>query len=401
MKVLICGECYSTNLGDGLIAESLQHLLAEMSFVETADLLDISGRQGFAGDDTAINHSYILNSMKLVHRKLFSRVSAYAMLVNWLLNRVWMRSGRRRADLLAKLSRYDFLIIGGGQLLRDNRLGFPTRLATIVEAAVQLERPVAFFSVGVGQYWTGAGRYFFRKALTPPNVLSIDCRDVNSVERLEREIPLLQGKVGETIDAVLARPNYDQEPVRVDDSVGLCIMATTVIHWTDSNHVFCDEQKAIEFWVRLIEALSERGLKVKLFTNGSRIDHAFATEVERKAIGIDGLNKDPMLLPRPTRPDKLVELISSFESIVAFRLHASIAAFILGVPSVALSWDDKVRQFMEYSGQLDRYVEIDDSITKSVERVAKLVGQPANSILQKPLAARVRSDLQDVFRDQT
>ena len=108
-----------------------------------------------------------------------------------------------------------------------------------------------------------------------------------------------------------------------------------------------------------------------------------------------------MLLPRPTRPDKLVELISSFESIVAFRLHASIAAFILGVPSVALSWDDKVRQFMEYSGQLDRYVEIDDSITKSVERVAKLVGQPANSILQKPLAARVRSDLQNVFRDQT
>jgi polysaccharide pyruvyl transferase WcaK-like protein len=336
-----------------------------------------------------------------VHRKVYSRFSAYAMLVNWLIHRVWMRSGRRRADLLAKLSMYDFLVIGGGQLLRDNRLGFPTRLATIVEAAVQLDRPIAFFAVGVGQHWTGAGRYFFRKALTSPNVFSIDCRDANSVDRLEREIPSLHGKVGETVDAVLAKPNYDQERLRVDDSVGLCIMDTTVIHWTDRNHVFCDEQKAIEFWVRLIEVLSELGLKVRLFTNGSPVDHAFATEIERKAIGIDRANIDAMLLPRPTRPDMLVKLIGSFKSIVAFRLHANIAAFTLGVPSIALSWDDKVRQFMEYSGQLDRYVEIDESITNAVESVAKLVSQPANSNLQKPLAARVRSDLQNVFRGKT
>ena len=54
---------------------------------------------------------------------------------------------------------------------------------------------------------------------------------------------------------------------------------------------------------------------------------------------------------RAVEPRELVAQISGFRAIVAHRLHASIIAYSLGIPSVGLVWDKKVRAFGIMTGR--------------------------------------------------
>ena len=44
MRVLLIGECYSDNLGDSVICETVAKILADSFDINTIDFLDLSGR---------------------------------------------------------------------------------------------------------------------------------------------------------------------------------------------------------------------------------------------------------------------------------------------------------------------------------------------------------------------
>ena len=56
------------------------------------------------------------------------------------------------------------------------------------------------------------------------------------------------------------------------------------------------------------------------------------------------------------RLPRIINALSSAELVVGMRLHALILAAGAGVPSLALSYDPKVRSFMQFSGQEDAVV---------------------------------------------
>src|SRR6266545_3721191 len=52
VKIAICGEAYSQNLGDGVIADSLSWLLKQTDVGADVCIVDFSGRAGFSTDDS-------------------------------------------------------------------------------------------------------------------------------------------------------------------------------------------------------------------------------------------------------------------------------------------------------------------------------------------------------------
>lgn len=94
-----------------------------------------------------------------------------------------------------------------------------------------------------------------------------------------------------------------------------------------------------------------------MFCNGSVDDYCFGKYVLEK-MGLDARDK---LCDYPKTPKELVELIARFDSLISFRLHSHIIAASLGIPAVALVWDEKLRFFYQNIGHGERCMEITDS----------------------------------------
>lgn len=67
----------------------------------------------------------------------------------------------------------------------------------------------------------------------------------------------------------------------------------------------------------------------------------------------------------------LVKTISRFQSIISFRLHSHIIAASLGIPSVAVVWDDKVRGFFGKIGHPERCCTLLDGPEKILNKLEK------------------------------
>ena len=108
------------------------------------------------------------------------------------------------------------------------------------------------------------------------------------------------------------------------------------------NGVNYTQEQLFTFYVNLVHQLIKEGYKqIELFTNGNTADTAFATAILR-SLKLEGVD---CLLKIPTSAEMLVEIISSYDAIVAARLHACIIAYSLKVPFVGLVWNDKLRFF--------------------------------------------------------
>jgi glycosyltransferase involved in cell wall biosynthesis/polysaccharide pyruvyl transferase WcaK-like protein len=372
-------------------------MLAEIPQVSSVQLLDLSGRPGFATQRAHANGRERQGAMRRLHRWLYARIDPYAAFINLLRNR-WLAShGRRRSDLAAKLAECDHLVIGGGQLLRDSRLAFPSKLATIVEVAESLGVTVSYFAVGVGSRWSALGRRYFRSALTRPNVRAIYCRDLQSSRRLERYLPMLAGLVRTTCDAALGVV-HEKGTLR-EANIGLCVMSANALRWTAPTHPLVAEAAAIRFWIRLYDEVVKLGMPVRLFTNGAPEDQEFAERVAAEIRRRDRHEDLQCLSERPRRPEELVHLVRSFSAIVAFRLHANIVAYTSGVQNVALAWDDKVEQFMKYTGQSDRFIAVDDDLDGLVARTLEALTHGPKPLARETIAATVRQDLEHTIEE--
>ncbi len=98
------------------------------------------------------------------------------------------------------------------------------------------------------------------------------------------------------------------------------------------------------------DALSTRyGYFPIFFSNEIRPEKKYDFEANRETASL--LHCDHEILdPVYYRPEEMIDIISSFDCIIAMRMHALIFAAITGTPFVAVSRVDKVDNFMEFFG---------------------------------------------------
>jgi polysaccharide pyruvyl transferase WcaK-like protein len=66
------------------------------------------------------------------------------------------------------------------------------------------------------------------------------------------------------------------------------------------------------------------------------------------------------MVERPLEDTVLYDTIAGYDGLVTCRMHSSIAAFTLGIPSVILSWNDKVEKLMAIIGYPERAIRRDE-----------------------------------------
>ncbi len=329
---------FSPNLGDGLLSECLEQALIDHGAAPTSHSIDLAARSGYAMDTA--NRSLklrVLEAMPGALRPLAVRLP------------LWLESERRWGPhYAAGLEGADCAVIGGGNLLADLDLNFPTKLALAIRTCAAANVPVFIYGCGVSSGWSERGKALLHEALDTGAVKAVFLRD-------ERSREIWDAMFGEPHDlpsevvrdpGLLASEVYapqiaqmPQEPPRV----GLNITSQIAVRYHSADAP--GEQALRDWYVDLARELLARGNDLCVFVNGSPEDRAFRSEIAPELLALAGPER--VSFPDCRTPADLVAIIAGLKAVVAFRMHAIIAAYSLGVPFLALSWDPKLDSFVQ------------------------------------------------------
>ena len=357
---------FSPNLGDGLLSECLEAGLAHHGLAPgSAYSVDLAARTGYVrgGGGSGLSRRRLLGALSALPGP--ARRAALGAPLAWARHRTWAPHYR------SHLESADAVVIGGGNLFSDIDLNFPTKLAGVLAEATARCLPVAVFGVGVTDRWSRRGHRLVGEALRAADVRSVGVRDEMSL----RNFDALFG------DAVGCAPGIVRDPglavsrfkaferaSGARDVVGVCVTAALAVRY--HSDATLSDAFLLDWYAELLRGLVAAGSEVRVFTNGSPEDVEFAGRLR-------GLDTGARFAPRPPDPDALVRLIGGCTSIVAFRMHAIIAAVSCGVGVVALRWDPKLDAFMASVGLSEfllsadraRVDEVIDALGRSTARV--------------------------------
>lgn len=367
-RIAVAGEVFSANLGDQAIHASLVYLLRKLApGIETVSL-DISSRSGLAPAPPRLSlrqRLALLREAPLFH-PIFRHLNAAYQQV---------RQARRIAAWGAALRGVDALAIGGGQLLMDDDLGFPFKLSALGRAARAAGLPYHIAACGVGETWSPEASALFTPLLC--GAATITLRDQLSLARLGRQLPGLAAQV--TADpAIWAGAVYSSQALPRQTS----LLGLGVIHRREANIHLPPGQRFseaawLDLWLELLEGVLRRSLRVELFTTGSPADEQFAKHLYEAALKRSLAPAGVSLAPAPVHPAELLSRLGRCAAVAGARLHASVLANAVGVVSLGLGWDAKVRAYYAESARPELCFDLAGLRPDEVAHAcADLIGQP-------------------------
>lgn len=283
----------------------------------------------------------------------------------------------------AAIAGADIVVFGGAPLFNYRYQPFYARTIRTVELAQEYGVPVIFSSIGVEPFDAGDEKSMALKAaLQLPVVQQITTRDdLASVQQYVAEtgIPVahvadpavladlvfekhmtaptprpeivsrsLRSRVPYPIKTAIRRAQGRPAPRHRPNGKVVGLVVTRAGIFKDNGIAFSRKKQA-DFWMSVIAELQHRGYDYRLFTTGHFADEAFLNEL----VGTRHLPQDKVTAT-VNSPEELIDQLRACDGVIAYRLHASIAAFALDVPCIGLSWNFKVRYFYESVGYGDR-----------------------------------------------
>lgn len=357
MNIKLLNVKYSPNVGDGLLVECLEQHLRVMPNMEGASSVDLAGRTGYRA--SAVHREkmmWVLESVPRAVRPKFAHAGLKVKLAMGL-----------RDHYRNELSGARAVVLGGGNLLSDQDLNFPVKIAAALGEAARMKARVAIYGCGVAPHWSRAGQQMLRTVLAanPPVMTAV--RDAASKKAWDGLFATAAGSEATIVHdpGVLASTvhrfdGHNIAAARPMAAIG--IMSSLAIRYHGFVSLGSDELG--EWYLKLFDAMIAKGYDVCLFTNGSPEDQRFAETLW------DALAKHPQL-PRIHKaavsvPVDLCRVIFESDIVIAFRMHALIAAYSYHKPFVALQWDAKVSAFLESVGLEKCLVDVKDTSPRSL-----------------------------------
>ncbi|WP_170975711.1 polysaccharide pyruvyl transferase family protein [Rhizobium sp. FY34] len=388
-SLVICTLRYSDNLGDGVIADSLAHLVEKVRPGLTIRHLDMAGRTAFLSSGPG--------QQKAIYYRTPAALRPLLVLVAW---PIAMRPKVERA-WRAALPEGDFaLVFGGGQMLSDIALNFPLKFHLIGRLAAGRGAPLAVGAVGVTSNWSWLGRRLFRRVLLDPATRWVGVRDATSRASIIESVPELADRCRLTVDPAVWASDVYERSARTDDPaaipIGLGISHPIELATQAEDAAAFSVEGTGYFWCSLAERLIGNGYTPVLFTNGAAEDEAFLSKVAGSLSDHVATGR-VRVLPRPTTPADLIANLSTLKAVVSHRLHANIICFSLGIPTVALVWDGKVRAFAEAAQRAKWCAEPRASAEEIHHLVVGALAEGVDMGHRQVLRDRVLADVRDML----
>lgn len=363
-KIVLAGLPYVTNHGDTVLFESTEFLvektLENLSIEAEIERLDLHGyKKGLAELlGKVLNRLYnsAFGDLKKDHHSRYHysiRKRIFSLILK-----------RQFRDAIINASA---IIVAGGGLVKYKYETFDYRLNLLVSEAEKLGIPIYFNAVGVEGYSeTDIRCQELKRTLNSGNIKAISTRD---------NIDLLSNKYIEKPSIILKKVAdsafWSNEVYRIEKKSNSNIIGLGVVRGNifKDNGLNITEEKLFGLWEDIIKKLDEKGIEWKLFTNGLEEDNKFMYSLLER---VNRKSEYESITYIPKTPEELVEIISKFNKVIACRMHASIIAYSLNVPSVGLVWNDKIKMFGESIGYSERFITVDKIEPEYI--VEKLIG---------------------------
>ncbi|PTP29404.1 polysaccharide pyruvyl transferase family protein [Vibrio splendidus] len=382
MKIAICGLIKSENIGELFIAKSLEYIIEneihavdpniDVEFVRV-DLLgrndEITEATGSFEKRLANYYNYsakgirteklFLNLKKRGHnaqnkqiQNLIARIRHYI----WLNGRNYKK--RLNSYFDSKLKGVDFIVIDGAGLLEYSYNEYHWSLSLISQYAERNKLSVVYNAIGRAGAFDERdfGSKILKKALQSPAVKSVSARDnpmaVQACAGGKHEVKLLADA------AFWMKEAYDIPSDVSNGKIGIGLIRGNSLQ---GYGVDFGTKQWVDLFCGIANELESRGYKFEFFTNGLPAD----TKLGRKVLKALKLPND-YLVSRPLGDDELCDTINQYDGIVTCRMHSSIAAFTMNVPSVILSWNDKVEKMMDIVGYSERAIKYEQLESKYI-----------------------------------
>ena len=316
MKILLIGERYSPNLGDGVIYDTVEYICKDIYKDVSFVCLDISGNNNFKTNNSLIGASVKLKLRFL--RKIMSSFKRY----------MFIKRNINNIDF----SDIDGAIFVGGQLFSEY---FSRQIYIISKKLNKLNIPVIFNCCGLGKNDKLRNRNYISKSINFKNVKALSLRD--NYDLFISQYKINNIKIELTMDPVLELSKYYNIKDKKNYIVGIGLMEPKLF---SHNKINLDRDKYFQLVDNIVSILNECGIKYEFFCNGSLDDYNFINEfVMKYNYSIEKIANCPK------KPIELINLVSKYNKIISFRLHSHIIANSYNIPSIGFCWDNKVTDY--------------------------------------------------------
>ena len=358
MKIAIVGLIESENLGEQFIADSLIYIISEIASIHGTETNTFVKVDLLARNDDIVKSitaktsrkdifyhyrsiGYIGEALYVFFRNVMRKVDNLSCinLINAFRHKIWNYSlnlKRRYFEYYhSKFHDVDLIVIDGAGLLEYSYNEYQEQLLLISEYAESHGLDVVYNAIGrAGEFDPNDFRCkILMKAIRSKSVKYVSARD--STENVQKCVGR-KSKVELFADAAF----YLKEAYGVDKQqdaklIGVGLIRSTALQ--SYNNSF-GEQDWITLFANIALELKKRGYEFRFFTNGFHEDYELGKKVLKK------LNLDSTYLEeRPVNAHVLIKTIASFRGMITCRMHSSIAAFSLGIPSIILNWNEKTK----------------------------------------------------------
>lgn len=346
-KIVIAGFPNVKNLGDPVLFECTKNIVEKIVNDESiyVDKLDL-----FYYKNISLINKVIIKLINILNKYLFI-FGIKNQRIHYLLEKKAIKIAVE-SYYNKKLKDSSCVIFAGGGLIKYKYETCDYRLSILIDLAKKYNIPVALNAVGVEGYSEENLRcQEMKKSLNSDIVKSITVRD--DIDLLnERYITNKNIKTEKVADSAFwSDVVYNLNKDNNSDVVGLGVVRSKIFKDNDIN---LNEDYLINFWIDTINELDKNNIKWKVFTNGLETDNDFVDLLfERMKI----TDKKSELVCIPKSSYELVKIVSKFKKIIACRMHANIIGYSLGIPTIGLVWNQKLKMFGEVINHADRFIE--------------------------------------------
>lgn len=372
MKVAICGLLTSENLGEWFIADSLKYII-KMKYIEKKGRE--AGNLDFVFVDILANIDHVIPSENPIRRRIRNcykyRMSGIpAEVIDSGIRRI---ARKRNFNTLHKVRHFiwnhaynfrprytlyyekmfkgvNLIVIDGAGLLEYSPNEYQEPLNLISKYGEKHNIPVVYNAIGrSGDFVPEDFRCkVLINALRSHAVKYVSARD--SVDIVQQCVGN-KHKVELLADAAFwCKEAYGIEKNPTANCVGIGLIRGNALQ---RYKVDFTEEDWLTLFENIAKELVKRGYTYFFFTNGMMADYK-----------VGGVLCERMHLPQEKlikRPDKAAELmntISGCVGLITCRMHSSIAATSLGIPSVVMSWNSKIDKYFDMLGYPERAIQV-------------------------------------------
>lgn len=270
------------------------------------------------------------------------------------------------------ISAVDVVIFGGAPLFNYRYERFAERTAKTLKIISKYNKPVLFSAIGVEGYDESNEKCKkLKEAINSCDVKMITTRDnIDALREIVCNDKITTLKVSDP--AVFSFAALSEcTSKKCKKKVGIFVIRGMAFK---DNRIDFGQDKAVNLWNDIAAELTERGYEYEFLTSGSHADEAFLDRLVTEF----GIDTSRCVITQNT-PEELIMHISSYQGVIACRLHPSIISYSLDVPSVGLVWNDKVSSFYENIGNPERAINRDGfDAVNIVDKLEKAIAEGVN-----------------------